>query len=264
MDDECLRATPVPTLIFVKQAASPAIHGERCEVMAPASHLILVKYGFPPSRYNLSRVLHFAISDGPPPRYPAMTAAPNQPPITRKQPSQPLPLALEGNHWIESLRDGTRVLIRPLRPEDREFEAEFIKRLSPQSRRFRFLGDFKEPSKSLLDGLMKIDYVHEMAFVALVHDDGHLREIGVSRYAASGDGKQCECAVTVADDWRKRGLGVLLMHHLIEVARKNGMVKMFTMDDPANEAMRELAGYLGFRHEAEPDDPKLVRYTLDL
>ena len=175
-----------------------------------------------------------------------MTDSPKQAPTVQTRASKPLP-ALGGDHWIESLRDGTRVLIRPLRPEDREFEAEFIERLSPEARRFRFLCDFKEPSKSLLDELMKVDYTHEMAFVALVHDNGHLREIGVSRYATSGDGQQCECAVTVADEWRHRGLASLLMHHLIDVARKNGLRKMFTIEDPANEAMRELAGHLGFR-----------------
>lgn len=191
------------------------------------------------------------------------TPSKRSPPIPT-QPSIPTPSALEGNHWIESLRDGTRVLVRPLRPEDREREAEFIKRLSPQSRRFRFLGDFKEPSQSLLDQLMKVDYLHAMAFVALVHDDGHLREIGVSRYAMSADGQQCECAVTVTDDWRQRGLAVLLMRHLIDVARRNGLVRMFTIEDSANGATRELAGYLGFHGTAEPDDPRLVRYTLDL
>src|ERR1700756_209325 len=93
--------------------------------------------------------------------------------------------ALEGDHWIESLRDGTRVLIRPLRESDRALEEAFIRKLSPEARRYRFLGDFKEPSKQLIDQLMHVDYVHDMAFVALAHDDGHLREVGISRYAAT-------------------------------------------------------------------------------
>ena len=41
--------------------------------------------------------------------------------------------ALEGDHWIESLRDGTRVLVRPLKPQDRAMEEEFIRRLSPEA-----------------------------------------------------------------------------------------------------------------------------------
>lgn len=172
--------------------------------------------------------------------------------------------ALDGDHWIESLRDGTRVLVRPLRAEDRAREEEFIKRLSPESRRFRFLGDFKQPSKALLDQLMHVDYAHDMAFVALAHDNGHLREVGISRYSSSGDSKQCECAVTVAEDWRHRGLAVLLMQHLIHVARKQDMARMFSVDDVNNEPMRELAHYLGFTCESHPEDPKSVIYSLAL
>lgn len=174
------------------------------------------------------------------------------------------PTFIEGDHWIESLSDGTRVLVRPLRLQDRSMEEEFIRRLSPESRRFRFLGDFKEPDKTMLDHLMHVDYVHDMAFVALLHDNGQLREIGVSRYSTTGDGKQCECAVTVADDWRHRGLAVLLMRHLIQVARKQKLTRMYSIDDINNEPMRELAGFLGFKRESDPKDPKSVVYSLSL
>lgn len=175
----------------------------------------------------------------------------------------PMP-ALEGDHWIEPLRDGTRVLIRPLRASDRGLEEAFIHELSPEARRYRFLGDFKEPSKQLVDQLMHVDYVHDMAFLAVAHDNGKLREVGISRYAATKDGKQCECAVTVADDWCHRGLAVLLMQHLIDVARKNKFVRMFSIDDNTNAAMRELAHFLGFQCEPNPDDPKTVIYSRSL
>jgi len=171
---------------------------------------------------------------------------------------------LEGDHWIEALRDGTRVLIRPLRESDRDLEKNFIQRMSPEARRYRFLGDFKEPSKALIDQLMHVDYVHDMAFVALAHDNGHLREVGISRYSATKDEAQCECAVTVADDWCHRGLAVLLMHHLIDMARKNNFKRMFSVDDNTNESMRELAGFLGFKCESNPGDPKTVVYSLSL
>ena len=61
--------------------------------------------------------------------------------------------ALAGTHWIESLSDGTRVLIRPLREEDREREQTFIERLSPESRRFRFMDTFKNASPGRLEQL---------------------------------------------------------------------------------------------------------------
>ena len=103
-----------------------------------------------------------------------------------------------------------------------------------------------------------------MAFVALAHDDGVLREVGVSRYNATGDDKQCECAVTVADDWQHRGLGVMLMRHLIVTARRNGFRHMFSLDDASNEPMRELAHYLGFLRKSDPQDAAQAIHTLDI
>lgn len=173
-------------------------------------------------------------------------------------------LRLTGEHWIEALNDGSHVLVRPIKPEDRERENAFIERLSPEARHFRFLGEMREASPELLDRLVNVDHRKDMAFVALVHDDGELREVGVSRYSTSGDEKRCECAVTVADDWRHRGLAVVLMRHLIDVARRNGFRQMFSMDSAANEAMRELASYLGFERKRDPGDATQVIHTLDL
>lgn len=191
--------------------------------------------------------------------------------MTSHMPQQPaqgvfdnFPQLLAGTHWIDCLLDGTPVLIRPLRAEDREREEDFIQRLSPTARRYRFLGDFREASPALIDQLMDVDFPRRVAFVALLHDNGTLREIGVSRFAATADEKQCECAVTVADNWQHRGLGVLLMRHLIDVARGNGYKRMISLDEANNQPMRELASFLGFRREHAPDDPARVIHVLDL
>jgi RimJ/RimL family protein N-acetyltransferase len=174
------------------------------------------------------------------------------------------PLAIEGDHWIESLRDGTRVLVRPLRETDRLREEAFIRRLSPEARRFRFLGDFKSPTPELINQLMHVDYDNDMAFVALAHDDGELREVGISRYSRIEGSTACEFAITVSDDWCGRGLAVLLMRHLMDIARKHKLVRMFSMDDVNNEPMRVLANFLGFKREINPDDARSVIYTREL
>jgi GNAT superfamily N-acetyltransferase len=171
---------------------------------------------------------------------------------------------IQGDHWIEALEDGTHVLIRPLRPEDREREQAFIRRLSAGSRRNRFLGEIRDASPALLDQLMDVDHHSTMAFVALVHDNGELREVGISRYSADSEGKRCEFAVTVADDWRHRGLAVVLVRHLIDVARREGFRALYSVDLPENDEMRELASYLGFSRATDPDDGHLVIHTLVL
>ena len=172
--------------------------------------------------------------------------------------------ALEGTHWIDHLRDHTPVLIRPLRPEDRQREEDFVRALSPDARRFRFMCTFKEASPELVDQLMDVDNDKRMAYVALAHENGQLREVGISRYSASVDEARCECAVTVAEHWRHRGLAVVLMQHLIEMARKHGFRQMYSLDAADNQAMQELAAYLGFRRSLDPNDPTQVIHTLTL
>ena len=71
--------------------------------------------------------------------------------------------ATAGEHWIEALRDGRHVLIRPLEDKDREREYAFIKRLSPESRHMRFLAQINEPSDSLLNTLMDMPAKFMMA-----------------------------------------------------------------------------------------------------
>lgn len=172
--------------------------------------------------------------------------------------------ASDDPHWVDTLRDGSRVVIRPIHREDAALEKEFIQRLSPSSRRYRFLGTIGEPSGELIRGLTDVDYRKDAAFIALVHRDGAKREVGVSRFSLSADGRSCECAVTVADEWQHKGLGVILMKHLIEVARMRGVHSMVSYDAADNAAMRDLAAFLGFRREPDPNDPKQVMHTLVL
>ncbi len=167
------------------------------------------------------------------------------------------------DHWVVPLNDGSHVLIRPLKAEDREREFAFIKNLSPESRHFRFLVTMKEPGEPLLDQLMDIDYKQRMAYIALHMDDGLLTEIGVARYAAD-DSTQCESAIAVADAWQRKGLGRQLMGHLINAARLNGFQHMTSMDSASNSPMRHLARALGFTSGGDPLDATQMVYRLKL
>lgn len=171
--------------------------------------------------------------------------------------------SISGKHWIEALNDGRHVLIRPLRVEDRQREYDFIKRLSPESRHMRFLGHVNEPGTVMLDQLMDIDCKTRMAYIALAHDNGQLIEIGISRYCTTNE-HECECAVTVADQWQHLGLGTLLMKHLIQAARKNGYRQLYSIDAASNTAMRDLAHSLEFESRTDPDDAHQIIHRLYL
>jgi len=173
--------------------------------------------------------------------------------------------AQQGQYWIDALNDGSHVLIRPLRPQDREREKAFIENLSPATRHQRFLGEIKEVGEQLLNQLMDVGTPQRVAYVALVHDNGELREVGISRYAQVDEQpSHCEFAVTIADEWQGKGLGALLMQHLIDEARNNGFQQMYSVDSAANYSMRRLAKQLGMRSAIDPDDATQVIHSLAL
>lgn len=166
--------------------------------------------------------------------------------------------------WNETLRDHSHVVIRPITPRDKDGERAFIEGLSPQTRRYRFLGQVKCPSEALIEQLTNVDFEHEVAFVAVIPDDGGERIIGASRYSTDKTGTQCECAVTVSDQWQNLGLGTLLMRHLIEVAKARGIQRMASIDSGENVHMQELAHLLGFNTRVDPDDATQVIHELDI
>jgi len=171
---------------------------------------------------------------------------------------------MEYPRWSETLRDNSYVLIRPITKQDKAAERAFIEGLSAQSRRYRFLGAVACPSERLIEQFTDIDYVHEVAFAAVIPEDAHERFVGVSRYSTDADGLNCECAVTVSDEWQQKGLGTLLMRHLIEVARSRGIRRMISMDSAENTQMQDLVTHLGFHTGVDPDDARQVIHELDL
>ena len=170
----------------------------------------------------------------------------------------------KGLEWKEKLRNGSTVLVRAIHAADVDLERRFIEDLSPESRRFRFLGAVKQPSQALLEQLTHPDPSSELALIALIADGAQKREVGVARFSARADGRACECAVVVSDAWHNQGLATILMQHLIEVARRRGIERMYSVDAMDNQPMRDLAEHLGFRREVDPTDATQVLHTLDL
>lgn len=166
--------------------------------------------------------------------------------------------------WNEQLQDGTAVFIRPIWPEDADRERRYIEGLSEESRYFRFLGGMRTPSAELLRKLTNIDPERDAAYVALVREGSEQRQVGAARYSRDADAASCECAVSVSDDFQHRGLGTLLMRHLIENARAKGIRHMYSVDATENRTMWKFAEHLGFKRHGDPDDACLTRHTLEL
>ncbi len=177
------------------------------------------------------------------------------------EPVMPWLLGPDYPQWKDSLPDQRHILIRPIGKQDADAEIQFIESLSPQTRRFRFLGQVRHPSSKTIKQFTDLDYVHDVAFAAVIADGGKDQFVGVSRYTTTADGTECEYAITVKDDWQKSGLGLLLMEHLIDVARSRGIRRIWSLDSAQNAAGFELADSLGFEHQPDPDDASQVIFS---
>jgi len=173
----------------------------------------------------------------------------------------PYPSSLVGEHV---LRDGTPLVIRPIRPEDARLEQTFVSSLSERSKYLRFMYAMKELTPAMLSRFTQIDYDREMALIALADVDGAERQVGVARYVTYLDGRGCEFSIVVSDEWQNRGLATELLRRLIDVARERRLEEMDGLVLRENRGMLALAKDLGFRRRTSPDDPEIVYITLSL
>lgn len=171
----------------------------------------------------------------------------------------PYPRELESS---ATLRDGTRLLLRPVRPEDEPLLQDLAMHMGADDLRLRFFTPMKGLPHALAARLSQIDYDREMAVVARLDADGPA--LGVARFSADPDNRRCEFAVALRSDWKSKGLGFLLMARIIDIARQRGIAEMIGDVLHENEPMLSLAKSLGFALTAHPEDRELVRVTKKL
>ena len=173
-------------------------------------------------------------------RVPAASAAPEaQAAKAVRAPATTLPHA----QWLV---DGRPVTVRPIGHDDAALDAEFVRRLSAESRYKRFMSAITELSPGKLAELTDVDQVRRVAIAAIVEGDGHPAFVGVTRYVVDASGRGCEFAIAVDDAWQGSGLAGRLMQALIEVARARGLATMEGDVLRSNRKMLRFARQLGF------------------
>lgn len=163
-----------------------------------------------------------------------------------------------------TLKDGTRVFLRPIRPEDAEAEKRFIARLSRRTLYLRLHAPVRELSVEQLIRFTQIDYDREMAFVAVDMDDepGEIRAIG--RYTRVADGDRAEFGVSVEDSWQGKGLGHVMMGALEACGRERKLGEIFGYVLKENDGMRQMMLARGYAPHRDEDDSHVLRYVLPL
>ncbi|MGZ6693630.1 MAG: N-acetyltransferase family protein [Solirubrobacteraceae bacterium] len=146
---------------------------------------------------------------------------------------------------IVTLRDGASILVRPISPEDKPLLVDVFGRLTEESRYLRFFMSLRALSPAMLADFTEVDHVDHEAVIALRPSSG--QALGVARYARLNDDPEAaEVAVTVVDDWHRRGVASTLLAELTARAQQEGLrrfVAIVRADNPGAAALfRTVSG----------------------
>ncbi len=173
---------------------------------------------------------------------------------------RPYPAELEK---LVTLRDGTPIYLRPIRPADAPELMDMIAKSNLEDLRMRFFTAMKQLPPTLAARLTQIDYDREMAFVAHALNGERDGLWGVGRLHADPDRQHAEYAVMTRSDIAGRGLGLRLMQEIIAHGRRTGVSEIFGEVLAENERMLTMCERLGFRRERS-EEPEVAHMVLDL
>jgi acetyltransferase len=173
--------------------------------------------------------------------------APAQSPGSARLAIAPYPKELE---TVASLRDGTVLGLRPLRPEDEPLLHDLAAHMSHEDLRLRFFTPVQGLTHAVAVRLSQLDYDRELALLA--ERDG--TALGVVHFFADPDNLRAEYAIAVRSDWKGRGVGFLLM----SIARQHGVGELVGEVMRENEPMLQMCRDLGFSIGPQPADPAIM------
>ena len=148
---------------------------------------------------------------------------------------------------------GKSVLLRPIRPEDEPLEAEMFSTFSEETKRFRFFSPIKDTTHEMLIRYTQIDYDREIAIIAELTEDGRKKMAGVVRLIADPYNDLAEYAIVVGDPWSGQGLGTLMTHYILEIARTRGIKRVYAYTLPDNGSMLHIFKKFGFSRRWEEE-----------
>ncbi len=157
-----------------------------------------------------------------------------------------------------TMKDGTRVTIRPIRPEDEPLMIDFHSRLSDRSVYLRYFQPLKLTQRTAHERLTRIcfiDYDREMALVTeLKREDGQSEVLAVGRLSKLHGRDEAEIAVLVRDEYQHKGLGTELVGRLMQIARDEKLKGVVSTMLGVNREMRAICKRLEFQLSMDMED----------
>ena len=160
------------------------------------------------------------------------------------------------------VKEGWRVFVRPIRPEDEPLIHELLRHITAHDLRLRFFAPMKEFTHEFIARLTQLDYARAMAFVAF--DETTNEMVGVVRIHSNSIYETGEYAILLRSDLKGRGLGWALMQLIIEYAKSEGLKAISGDVLKENTVMLEMCRNLGFEVKADPVEHDICDVRLKL
>ncbi len=161
-----------------------------------------------------------------------------------------------------ALRDGSRLVVRPIRSEDKDAIVAGFERMSAESRFRRFFSPLHRLSDRDLEYLTEVDHHNHEALIGFDRETGG--PVGVARFVRGHDRSEAEVAVTVIDDWQGRGAASALLNRLVERAREEGVEHFLALVLEDNVEVIELFEHLAPEMSVRDSDSGNVELLIPL
>ncbi|MBM4274949.1 MAG: bifunctional acetate--CoA ligase family protein/GNAT family N-acetyltransferase [Deltaproteobacteria bacterium] len=165
------------------------------------------------------------------------------------------------SYWM--LRDGTPIILRPVKPEDEPLVEKLLQNCSEETIYFRYFRLIKKWTHDMLIRFTQNDYDREIGLMAIGQPPGPEVMMGVGRMVMDADRDSAEFAVIVADPWQGKGLGPKLLERVIDIARENGVRLLYGEVLAQNQPMLEMVRRAGFSLKKDAN-AQIVRAEMDL
>jgi len=162
-----------------------------------------------------------------------------------------------------TLRDGTEIFFRPVKPTDDQALSEMLYSLSEESVKTRYLTRTVAFAHRHIQQLTNIDYRNDLAIVGVVPSVSGEDVVAIAQYFLDPHTQAAEVAFLVQDEWQQKGMGTFLLDYLTQIAKKRGVKRFFAKVLPSNRPMLAVFHNSGYKVNTKFDgDAYSITYDL--
>jgi len=163
----------------------------------------------------------------------------------------------------DTLRDGTEIFFRPIKPNDEPALSEMLYSLSENSIQTRYFAHAMRFPHRDVQQLTNIDYRQNLSLVGVVPGVSGEQIVAIAQYFLDPKTQAAEIAFIVQDVWQKKGMGTLLMDYITQIAKQRGVKRFYAKVLPTNKPMLTIFHNSGYKVNTEFDG-EVYSITYDL